>query len=659
MKIASIKINNYKRLKGVSFKIQQDVTALIGPNEAGKSSILSALFSLEREDGEEFLDSEITRDAELAEDSTIVQIRYTLDSEDVAAMESISPGVYPSSFTILREKNGTIKYLTEESSFSKDFTLRKNVISIAQKILSNKTFSKRIDVKMSEEIDDEETHYYGSVKDYCSSLIKEFSSKDINLESEVLKTIEEFSNFLREIDSFGPTTYTNSVRRLVEATRKAIIFEKHPKMQTVYRKHCFSKRPKFVFYSQEERDLKSSYSLEELRSPPKALKNLASVASLNLEEIVSYMESGNDPKLATQSRKTNNELKKIYEIEWSQSDVYPYISLTKSELHVHFNFIEELTDIRERSDGMREFVTLRNFLSSENLETPPILLIDEAETHLHYDAQADLIKVFESGVLSSSVIYTTHSVGCLPSDLGAGVKPVVKILNKENKDSGESRVASSIWENTHGTTPILYAMGASTLALSSFRSALITEGVTEVSLLPRILRSACNLTTIPIQILPGIAVISTFDAAALESSANQVAYLVDGDQGGKANKKKLVDGGVKGDKILLLKNKSSIEDYLNPQLLIQTMSELAKEFGLNHTDYNMIAPKSLPKEGRIDFIRTKVSGDVPDKKSIASRISSLDRSISVHDSSQGKYLEKLYQNILALTTTSPSPPLNT
>ena len=85
----------------------------------------------------------------------------------------------------------------------------------------------------------------------------------------------------------------------------------------------------------------------------------------------------------------------------------------------------EFTNLAERSDGFRQFVALQSFTMKERAEKP-ILLIDEAETHLHYDAQAALVQMLQKQQVASKVIYSTHSAGCLPEDLGNGVRLVAK-----------------------------------------------------------------------------------------------------------------------------------------------------------------------------------------------------------------------------------------
>ena len=44
--------------------------------------------------------------------------------------------------------------------------------------------------------------------------------------------------------------------------------------------------------------------------------------------------------------------------------------------------------VAERSDGLRAFVALTSFTAAgADSERKPILLVDEAESHLHYDAK--------------------------------------------------------------------------------------------------------------------------------------------------------------------------------------------------------------------------------------------------------------------------------
>ncbi len=133
----------------------------------------------------------------------------------------------------------------------------------------------------------------------------------------------------------------------------------------------------------------------------------------------------------------------------------------------------------------------------------PILLIDEAETHLHYAGQADLIKVFERQTAAETIIYSTHSLGCLPQDLGSSIRAVAQTGPER------SEIRRSAWSQGAGLTPMVLAMGANALAFTPARYAVIGEGITEMLLLPTLLREARRPAKrnapFKFQVVPGLA----------------------------------------------------------------------------------------------------------------------------------------------------------
>ena len=157
--------------------------------------------------------------------------------------------------------------------------------------------------------------------------------------------------------------------------------------------------------------------------------------------------------------------------------------------------------LADRSDGLRAFVALVAFLEAKNLTSPPILVLDEAENHLHWDAQADLITLFYLQDKVEQIIYSTHSPGCLPHDLGLGVRAVLPDPDAPH----HSTVENWIWESSPGFRPLLLRMGASTAAMTPHRFAVMTEGLADFILLPSLLRDATGKEALKYQIVPGIA----------------------------------------------------------------------------------------------------------------------------------------------------------
>jgi predicted ATP-dependent endonuclease of OLD family len=115
------------------------------------------------------------------------------------------------------------------------------------------------------------------------------------------------------------------------------------------------------------------------------------------------------------------------EEDWGQSDLkvdLDVVSLADLRITVAGADGEQF-DLTHRSDGMRMFLALCAFLAKEGQDPKPVLLIDELERHLHYEAQADILSMFDARTDVAQVVYTTQSIGCLPQDLGRGVRVVV------------------------------------------------------------------------------------------------------------------------------------------------------------------------------------------------------------------------------------------
>ncbi len=113
-------------------------------------------------------------------------------------------------------------------------------------------------------------------------------------------------------------------------------------------------------------------------------------------------------------------------------------------------------------------------------------------------------------------------------------------------------------------------MGASTFAFAATRRAVISEGVTEVALLPTLLRQATGRQTLPFQLAPGLANVANNSVVHLDMAAARVAFLVDSDAGGRAIAKKLRRAGVADERILRLGPAAStrtLEDLLDPRML--------------------------------------------------------------------------------------------
>ncbi|UAJ78856.1 AAA family ATPase [Leifsonia sp. ZF2019] len=232
-----------------------------------------------------------------------------------------------------------------------------------------------------------------------------------------------------------------------------------------------------------------------------------------------------------------------------------------------------VTPIDERSAGLRMYVALTAFLERRSLDVKPLLLIDEAETHLHLDAQADLVSSFMRQRQVAKIIYTTHSPACLPPDLGTSVRAVIP--NPGNPI--ESTLENSFWRNSTGFTPLMIAMGAGAAAFSTARYVVLAEGATEMLLLPSLIRAATGIDDLPYQVAPGLSESAPENYIGLDLEGAHVAFLVDGDEGGNRLATKLDEVGVPIQQVVQL-DAAMVEHVLDPSVYAREYRNLLAEW---------------------------------------------------------------------------------
>ena len=286
---------------------------------------------------------------------------------------------------------------------------------------------------------------------------------------------------------------------------------------------------------EDQMDLRTDYELAQVATDtPAALDNLVRLAELDLEFLQNLISDGDSGTAVDVLNAANERLKAAFEA-WSQ--VPTTVRLDREGdalLRVHVSRTAGGFDrLDDRSDGLRMFVSLIAITAGFDYAVPPIVLIDELERHLHYDAQADVVvQLFTRQRELPQIVYTTHSAGCLPEDLGAGIRIV-----RQSSGSNLSEILNRFWttrgeQASVGFSPLLFGMGASTLAFVPVRRAVMTEGATDLVLLPTLIREATGDKHVGFQVAPASSEAPTAHVAGLNREAVHVAWLVDGDTAG-------------------------------------------------------------------------------------------------------------------------------
>lgn len=580
------------------------ILAFVGQNETGKTSLLNGLVWLSNGLEEPLPATSLNRSRPVAQNESAVRARFVLDAADKALLEDLDMASMPSEFAMSRRPNG---------SMGSDLhpPIQRNLAPFedAQKRLTSarKRLGAQFDADQSE--DEEEVDLVDTFQVVENAL----SQPDESWTDRDFAAFDTLSNWLEAV---SPSSRSGRPRAAVAAQslREAMRVSKTKHPRETGRERMLARAPRFVLFNDADRVLETNHDLSDdtiRNDPPPALRNLLRIADVNLDTLFGYVSTGDAGGRETYLDDANGNLLVFFSQAWNQSNVTVRLNVTGNMLEVMINELTSkgrITNIEERSDGLRTFIALSVFLAAQEFDVPPVLLIDEAETHLHYNAQADLVGVLLRSIPATQVLYTTHSPGCLPTDLGTSIR----LVGRDPAYSDASILRADFWSNEEpGFAPILYAMGASAAAFSVCRKAVLAEGPADMILLPTLLRLATGVGDLDYQVAPGLANARGYGMN-LEEIAARVVYLTDGDDGGAKHRKDLANSGVAPSRIFNLPKGFATEDLIPRATYVEVVNELmakgSKKVAINDLAGDQPVAKELQDWGNLNTV--KVPGKV-------------------------------------------------
>jgi hypothetical protein len=506
-----------------------------------------------------------------------VRAIFGLNAEDREAVADVDPDRRIRTFEIWKRESG-ILYGRVEPEMERDRAPRRHARDALARLAGQKW------ARSAEGFD--------RIENLARSAL---DAEEETLPNEAIDELETCAGYLREYEDAPPTAI-----RLADELQQLANYERRPEPGEESARRLLERRPEFLFFADEHRELAPVHLISE--TPTIALENFLALAQLDLQRLRLAVEASDEATVEELEVAANARLSEMFERYWSQANLTVRLRVTAGELHILVSSAPgRFISIAERSDGLRQFVALASYVERHASRNNLVLLIDEAETHLHYDAQADLIKVLTNQAVAGKVIYSTHSAGCLPEDLGAGVR-LVTPTGPDDTDPAEwqhSRVLNRIWSSDvqgGAFSPLLIAMGAGTFAFTAARFALVVEGITDAIMLPTLLRQAVGAEKLGFQVAPGIAEAAPEALAQLDLTAARVVYLVDSDPDGDRHCTRLVTAGVQAARILRLGRTNqglSLEDLISRDIyLAAVQAELRERHGLD------IPAPEIPDIGR-------------------------------------------------------------
>lgn len=411
MRLHSVEINGFGRIAKATLNLAGHVIAIVGPNEAGKSTLLDALQYLGS--GETLPAGRRTRGLGVADADTIVKAKFDLDEDDRAAVKELDLASPPSTLTWSRRSGDTKQLVSIEPEVAKNpgglVTLVKSLKKAATKAAVAKIRQAAADAALPEGEVDEAffTNAVDSLEIVGAAVVAAVSLPDLPAVAE--SNLEELRSAADRLRSLAPAA------AVVSAVDAIASWVAHDVAQEA-RDRLFQRRPDFLLFDGDARDLRAEYDLAaiDFSKVPSALANLAAFAELDLAQLKAAIDADDTASKDTQEKRAQKVLRERFSATWKQSEVTVSFRVEGTRFRIVIEESgDEVTPFAERSTGLRMFVSLACFLATRTLAVKPILLIDEAETHLHIDAQSDLVRAFEEEQQVAKVIYTTHSPACL------------------------------------------------------------------------------------------------------------------------------------------------------------------------------------------------------------------------------------------------------
>lgn len=597
VRLIKLRLKQFRRFAAEqSLDLNEDLIALVGSNEAGKSSVLAAIDLLGR--GEHPERADVTRGQD---GPASISGLFALEDEDRSLLSDIHQGPDVSHLWVELRQGAEQQIRRPEPRPTRDLSPRRR----CQQLCGALEGHAALDAQYSADVDDPwDPQLWVDVGVHLASDDETFSDDKVqslealaqrlrDLEYPPDPESEDEDEDLRQAEEAGSSDKDDDEadRESREAAASALVdlaaIERLPTPVRQVLNALSGRLPDVALFTAADRDLERDYVVAEVAADtPRALANLCALAALDLVDVQASLQAGRVPHVEKLFEDANQNLKERFQATWSQSTVYPRLTAPLDGILRIFIATEGDASYSypdERSDGLRWFMALHAFLAARGA-SEPILLVDEAETHLHYDAQADLVDALMSQRIATKVIYTTHSVGCLPPDLGCGIRVVLA-----EKGAERSRIVNSYWsvvpdnDDRIGYTPLLFAMGARMLALTIPRFGVIGEGPSDAILLPSLLREAVPTSRLPYRVVPGLAELAEDRVDSVHHHAGKVLCLTDDDEGGRAIRAKLIAGGVSEDMIFTLGRVAAgytLEDLIRAELFADAVNQELSTWGL-------------------------------------------------------------------------------
>ncbi len=461
MRIQSISINNYRSFgtEANCLQVNPGVTTIVGMNGAGKSNLIDIIGTIDLVKG---IDTHEWRQYRNRINDLPVSLTVRL-----ARLGTEDPSIYGNDVTVFTfQEDGSYSI---SGGIADIFELQlhryENVLSIIERTPVVNTGEKNNILVKAKNIQNFSRCPLKSTRDQFNSIIA-YLDKYIQDEENKIEMIE----------------YCNSLIRYIESIINSLpVFFRH----------------------QDKKQLKNSYSIDELRplnnsnggisldsKPNDLFLSLLDIADIRREDIINAMEKESYPAKAMLENKARPQLEKVM-VKFRQfykkdsESLLLTFRIEGKTLFVTFTSGNNSTSFSERSNGLKWYFNMFvDMMHCTDDNRPVVYVLDEPGIHLHINAQDELKRLFiEQALAGSQIIYTTHSPYMIDNNLGC-IRGIVKTQGDEFSCIFNSLYNQKFFENRCLDTlsPVAAAMGMDYKlmpGISPYKYNIIVEGITD------------------------------------------------------------------------------------------------------------------------------------------------------------------------------------
>jgi predicted ATP-dependent endonuclease of OLD family len=594
MKLESYRIQNYRSVFDSGVVNVNEITALIGPNESGKSGLLQGLASISMD--ETFDDFDLTQLEGIAKkhmdedlkggDIEIVWAKFALDSQDKEELAPI--------FEELEHEQSQIESSAKEGDTSAkgeidvgwsapafaapDYLEVRKYYDEFYKLLLNKReirFPSRAAIESAQEKIREELEHLSSEAN-SKFLIRGPNNQYKPQFDEAVKSAlrvkmtrkGEGQPLVQKLDEIHQLGFEDEFKKLIKYTANRIkrIIESGflgSDLEVLTYEYILRRMPKTVYFRNYER-MEDEVLITELRERPhkhKTFMNFLTLAEINLNTIERLIEDKENSKIPVYLENGCGKATKLLREAWKQEVLDVELRYLDGRLLVFTKNSKAVETLLPPSSGSEGFQWYFGFYTNFGAATKAeyknaILLLDDPGVFLHPTSHRELLNLFEryreDNVMT---IYSTHLPFLIPRDKLLRLRLV-------EKEGARSKVSEKFWavSNRDVLYPLRAALGV-TLADSLYvgTTTIITEGPSDGILLNGMLELFRRHGVRKIRPSLDVHVLSAQGASQakehailLEIERLPYALVLDNDHEGQTAMKEAIQEGIPENKILVL-----------------------------------------------------------------------------------------------------------